>query len=678
MEPSYKTYSITINLGDRPRGGSGPYSCCFILHGDDGTKIEGTSVLGPYDDPSVRVIEHKVDVTGQKCASISSVDFWWNSSGWTINWLKESIGLGHSWRINTIVVSCPHSQEKQVFPVFNWIRAKHHHTFLPDDTSLPQNDDNKAKRDAKLTEMRKMYQLKQIYPGFPPQVASLPAAEGFSFVHKLGSVVHTLTIKLGVVLEDIWAHEWKNVEEIGQKIFIPKQGLTQPSAINRWANDVAFGMQRLAGINNIWIRLCKKIPEKFGVSEDELKSLLEGQSLKEALAKKRLFMIDYWFLRDIPTKPDAVCCAPIALFFCNSKKQLVPVAIQLFQDKCQTNPVFYPSDGKYTWILAKMWFNNADAVVHQSLTHLGFTHVLMEGIAVVTHRNLAVSHPIFRLLAPHFLYLMAINAAAQEKLLNEDGWVNKVLPTGVKGLAEVVGRMRPRWHLNVEGTLPEDLKERGVDDPNILPEYHFRDDALLLYGAIKKYVTDYVSLYYDQEDSLLKDNELLAWRQQLVAPITNGGCGIHGVPGNRQFTTNEQLVMTLTAVIYTCSAGHAAANFKQYDEYGFAPNYPASLQGNPPTTKADLKELDVLSALPDTKTMHDTMIITSILSTPDKHGPLGDFEVQYAVQPEAVKVADKFRQDLQNIHDIIEKRNQTRDTPYLYLDPKLVPNSISI
>ena len=33
--------------------------------------------------------------------------------------------------------------------------------------------------------------------------------------------------------------------------------------------------------------------------------------------------------------------------------------------------VFLPSDDAFTWILAKMWFNNADANVQQALCHFG-------------------------------------------------------------------------------------------------------------------------------------------------------------------------------------------------------------------------------------------------------------------------------------------------------------------
>ena len=39
---------------------------------------------------------------------------------------------------------------------------------------------------------------------------------------------------------------------------------------------------------------------------------------------------------------------------------------------------------------------------------------------------------------------------------------------------------------------------------------------------------------------------------------------------------------TLTSIIFMCTAGHAAVNLPQYDEYGYSPNYPTLLVGEPP------------------------------------------------------------------------------------------------
>ena len=60
---------------------------------------------------------------------------------------------------------------------------------------------------------------------------------------------------------------------------------------------------------------------------------------------------------------------------------------------------------------------------------------------------------------------------------------------------------------------------------------------------------------------------------------------LQGVPNDGKFETNDQLVVTLTAIIYTCSVAHAAANFQQYDEYAAPFRMAFTMHGVPPKDK---------------------------------------------------------------------------------------------
>lgn len=414
------------------------------------------------------------------------------------------------------------------------------------------------------------------------------------------------------------------------------------------------------------------------VTDEMLEPFLEGLSLTLALSDRRIFIIDYEILENCPTRPDIHICDPMALFFLRNDGSLVPIAIQLRQVPSDDNPVFLPTDPPYTWIMAKMWFNNADVCVHQAITHLGFTHLVMEGIITVTHRQLSQSHPVFKLLAPHFLYLISINARALQKIMGPSGWIEEIMAISVSGFHELIRRYKAKWNLDIEGTLPADLAQRGVDDPEILRQYHFRSDAVQLYEALRTYVSKYLRIYYDTDDKILADQEIQKWREEMVESETNGGLGISGIPGNSgKFISKTQLITVCTCLIYTCSVGHAAANFKQYDEYAFPPNYPTKLRGTPPRSKDPLTEEDILAALPDKETTLNTMIITKILS--QKTGKcLGDFEVKYVYDPAAVQVVKEFREDLKRISSTIKTLNKTRNPPYPYLDPADVPNAITV
>ena len=259
-----------------------------------------------------------------------------------------------------------------------------------------------------------------------------------------------------------------------------------------------------------------------------------------------------------------------------------------------------------------------------------WTHLLMEGV-VSTHIYLSQSHPVFKILAPHFLYLIAINTRALGFLVSEGGWIDNTMTYGVKGLFELVRQAFNTWRMDRDGLLPEDLKARGLDELKVLPCYHFCNDAMLLYEAIETYVTAYVHRYYTSKDLLLGDEEIQNWVQEMAKERNNaeGGLGIIGLPGGGKLTCNHQLIKILISTIYTCSVSQAASNFPHYEEYGFPPNYPGMLRGKPPSNKTRVtKERDFIDSIPDRATTVDTtldiMIITKILGTrgTNKHGNL--------------------------------------------------------
>lgn len=139
----------------------------------------------------------------------------------------------------------------------------------------------------------------------------------------------------------------------------------------------------------------------------------------------------------------------------------------------------------------------------------------------------------------------------------------------------------------------------------------------------------------------------------------------------------EDLIKVVTSIIFISSVGHSAANFAQYDEYAFPPNYPAFLRGKPPTSKEPLTEQEIINALPVKDMTLDIIIVTKILSDRGTNA-LGDFEVQYMYDPRGTKPCEKLRKRLLEVSDQIAERNKSRPFPYPYLDPKEVPNAISI
>uniref|UniRef100_A0A0P4W1A9 Lipoxygenase domain-containing protein n=1 Tax=Scylla olivacea TaxID=85551 RepID=A0A0P4W1A9_SCYOL len=659
---------ITVVTGDRR--GAGTDSKVFIILHDDQGRASSTLRLAN------RMI---TNCRGQTCTfkrysglpdlrAVTAIELW-----------LEKFGVGAAWFVDRVVVTVVGSDNKAVFPVLRWVKPSPHHlTLTVNDCLLPQDTPEKllAQRMHDIGHKKEVYRYTQNVKNGPVQIENLPSDEKFSEEYYWTFASEKVSLLAQTKFIEWTTTKWNTLENL-KSVF--KKSLGEPECIDVWKEDWWFGLQRLQGVNPQVIALCTAIPENFDVTEETVKGLLDDLALEEALKKKKLFICDLEITDNLDCKDNRELASPLALFYLNKENKLMPVAIQLKQKKGPDNPVYTPNDSPNTWLVAKMFYNNAEAQHHQALTHLGYTHLLMEGVVICTHRNLSPSHPLFKLMAPHFLFLLAINTRGLEKLVAPGGWVDICMTQGVQGIFELMKRGFDRWRFDREGQVEKELESRGVLDPEVLPYYPYRDDAIPLFNVIKKYVRTVVTHHYDTPEKLAGDWELKWWREELVKPRDNNGVGLRNIPGNEEegFTSVDEVVDVVTVIIATCSLGHAAANFQQYEQYGFVPNYPGILMGSVPCEKKIYSEKDIMALLPDKRMTLDIMVITKLLSSRGTNS-LGNFEMQYLYDPVGVKAAEEFKKDLKKLSLDMQKSNIDRQWKFEWLDPTIVPNSISV
>ena len=127
----------------------------------------------------------------------------------------------------------------------------------------------------------------------------------------------------------------------------------------------------------------------------------------------------------------------------------------------------------------------------------------MEPIAVATWRQLPSLHPIWKLLLPHIRGVMAINTLGRDRLIAKGGVADITLSIGGGGHVTLMQKYyrSMTWE---SYDLPNVLKERGVDDPEKLPRFYYRDDALRLWNAISEFVQEIVTIFYASDDDVTK------------------------------------------------------------------------------------------------------------------------------------------------------------------------------
>ena len=482
-----------------------------------------------------------------------------------------------------------------------------------------------------------------------------------------------------------------------------------------WYSDARFAQQQFTGTNPTTIT--GATAAKLG----EFKAAAKAQGLT-AVTKlldhtdtKDLYMQDCSYFReacgyqadDVMIDEDKMGnrfgCAAVTLFILNSDGQLHPLAIcpdyKVSMEKSVVifNKRLSPSDSTasekedWPWRYAKTCAQVSDWIRHEVTVHLTDTHFMEEDIIVATHRCIPVEHPVFKLLEPHWLRTLSLNAAARETLVP-------------KIIFDLVGVPNDKLYGFVKYAfqnydfqnkyIPKDLPARGfpleqLNDPKF-KNYAYGKNMILMWNAIRTFVNSMIAINYKSDDQVANDAPIQAWCHEIRSPTAGQ------MPSFPTITTIPALVDAITMCIHIAAPQHTAVNYLQDFYQAFVINKPPSLLSPIPTSLSALqsfKETDLTKALPighqrlwllsahiphllSFKVADENNLINYALSLwhlyKKKMGP-GEQDVMAA--------AEAFYGDLWTLRGVFEKNSEGMSVgtvPYNVMDPNSTAVSILI
>lgn len=461
--------------------------------------------------------------------------------------------------------------------------------------------------------------------------------------------------------------------------------LPLPGIAWTFQDDGEFAALRVQGPNAMLIAAVgDTLPGNFPLTPAQYAAVVGGDTLADALADGRLFMLDFAVLATLdPGSWGGLAkyvWQPLALFAVPpGGSSLVPVAIQCGQDP-EEWPIFTPSvvaAEQWGWEMAKLVVQIADGNYHELVAHLARTHLVIEGVAMATQRHLATVHPVWALLVPHFEGTLFINEAAATSLIAPDGPIDHIFAGTIHSTQELAVAARLDFDFTAK-MLPHDLAARGVGPGSALADFPYRDDGLLVWEAIHAWAKSYLGLYYASDADVLADTELAAWAACVSTEAAIKGFG--------PIDSVAALVDACTMIMFTASAQHAAVNFPQKDIMAFAPAVTGAGWQSAPARQDGQTKPEWLAMMPPMALALEQLNVLELLGSLH-YRPLGDYRSTNA--PYAPWFADpqvtgpegplpQFQAHLASIDARIAARNANRLRPYPYLQPSLIPTSINI
>lgn len=462
---------------------------------------------------------------------------------------------------------------------------------------------------------------------------------------------------------------------------IPPRTSTAERVVDAAKNFIERLAKHSAGVEHLGQQ--GDLPPDFMVTDAHVKKTLPHETLASLADKGRLFVCDYSATLNLPlgsytsgilgiTRQKQLY-SPFALFAWVPETDEAPGCLQPLAIQCQPagphTDVFTPRDG-IAWKMAKTVVQQADSTTQELISHLARTHLILEGVLLSCRREMAPWHPVRVLIDAHGYNTLAINDFAAHHLIAPGGQVDEVFSATLEGNLEMAARGLAAF--SFDELAPEaQLQARGLNDGAMLGEYPWRDDALLIWPIVERFVERYVRTYYGCDGDVASDPELQAFLQTLASP--EGAC----LPKVPPVKTISALTGALARIVWTATAQHACLNNAQFDHLGYAPEAPGALYAEAPQLGKPLAQTDWMKMLPPVSAAMTQLSLLYQLANV-RLEPLGHFPEGTFTDPRVSDAIARYQSELAYADSVIAGRDRTRFLPYPYLRPNQIGNSVFI
>ena len=407
------------------------------------------------------------------------------------------------------------------------------------------------------------------YERMPKKIASPPSNESFSAFTEsvIGSdLLHTILAQTmmqpkveGDEMTKLQEYEFIGLARKGEPMYEnSNHGLSGrlrrvPHADEEvWTTDLFWANQFVRGLNPMKVvKVGPKNPmtarlrkldaaQKASVAATLRNNGEKVSTIEELIAAGRCLFADYPEIDGLMTVNTRILYAPVVVFYLTeSKHVLMPLLIQLQNTRhCDQQPtitaageatvapctpysppLYFPApwvpalptgqnqtSAALQWMFAKMHASQSDGEVHQLISHLLETHLVMEATLIATHRAFSPNHVVYRMLTPHFTGTIAINEFGRMTLVSDVNPFTDVYQSiGAVGANEMMARRYLSEQYIYMETVPAQFARRGFSVPKNYEEsvsawnsgkleevdgFLYKDYALPLFYAMREYVTE--------------------------------------------------------------------------------------------------------------------------------------------------------------------------------------------